>query len=264
VHAKTLADFRRDPTGGFVRGRCFLVWSQSSNLWGTAVWGTPAQPDLRALIDLWDFQLERARDVDMMLDVTGVESFSPATFEIGVDFLRTRLGRMTRRTHRFALILPGGVWRAAIAGSFWLASPKFDWRTFTTPEAALDWFDRSDAREVCAALEPELRARSSEIVEGLRRVLVTSRERSLRHVARRLGLSPRTLQRALRVAHTSFRAEIARVQLEAAENLLLDSTLKIASIAREVGFSSLASFGAAFRRFTGETPNAWRSRRRKR
>jgi AraC-like DNA-binding protein len=264
MRLKTLEEFYRDPSGGFVRGRCFLVWSSSENLWGTMVWGNPAEPDLRALIELWDFQLQCSSSVDMVLDVAGIESVTAATFEVGVEFLMTRLGRLTRKTRRFALILPSGMLRAAIAGSFWLARPKFTWRTFSGPEAALAWLDRDDARQVLLELEHELRMRSSQTVEALRRVLVDSPGRSLRNAARALGVSTRTLQRALRLAHTSFRAESARAQIEVAESLLLDPKHKIASVAREVGFSSLASFAAAFRRFTGETPSAWRSRQRRR
>jgi AraC-like DNA-binding protein len=264
MRAKTLAEFFADPSDGFVRGRCYLVWSSSEDLWGTAVWGKPAEPDVRALIELWDFQLDSTSAVDMMLDVAGIESVTASAFEVGVEFLRTRLTRLTRKTRRFALILPSGMLRAAIAGSFWLARPKFKWRTFSGPEAALAWLNRLDARQVQAELEHELRVRSSEMVESLRRVLVESPGRSLRHAARSLGVSQRTLQRTLRDAHTSFRAESARAQIEAAERLLLDPKLKVAAIARQVGFSSLASFAAAFRRFTGETPSAWRNRQRPR
>jgi AraC-like DNA-binding protein len=240
------------------------VWSRSESLWGTAVWGKPAEPDLRALIELWDFQLQSTSSVDMVLDVAGIESVTAASFEVGVEFLRTRLSRLTRKTRRFALILPSGMFRAAIAGSFWLARPKFKWRTFSGLEGALSWLNRADAWQVQAELEHELRVRSSQTVESLRRVLVESPGRSLRHAAHALGVSQRTLQRTLREAHTSFRAESARAQVEAAESLLLDPTLKVAAIAREVGFSSLASFATAFRRFTGETPSAWRSRQRSR
>lgn len=53
---------------------------------------------------------------------------------------------------------------------------------------------------------------------------------------------------------------VQRVKLERAQHLLSTSTLSIAEIARQVGFSSPAAFSTAFRRLCGQPPRAYRLR----
>ena len=77
-------------------------------------------------------------------------------------------------------------------------------------------------------------------------------------VARRLGMTSRTLQRKLAEEGTNFRALRDAVLWEAVEVLLSNPSLKIEAIALSVGFSDVAAFSKAFRRWKGYPPTRYR------
>jgi LacI family transcriptional regulator len=82
-------------------------------------------------------------------------------------------------------------------------------------------------------------------------------------VAAGVGLSRRVLERRFRQwLRRSPKAEIVRVQIEAAKMLLAQSELSIEAIARQCGGASFKYFGQLFRRETGLTPRAFRKARR--
>ena len=78
-------------------------------------------------------------------------------------------------------------------------------------------------------------------------------------VARRLGISQRSMQRGLEGEGTTFRAVQESVLRELVEALLSNPTLKLNAVARSVGFGDLAAFSKAFRRWTGYTPARYRA-----
>jgi AraC-like DNA-binding protein len=87
------------------------------------------------------------------------------------------------------------------------------------------------------------------------------REPSLGRVARRLGTSPRTLQRRLAGEGTTF-AEVAdAVRRERAEAFLSAADVSIAEVSWLSGFAEQSAFARAFRRWTGVAPKRWRSER---
>jgi AraC-like DNA-binding protein len=81
---------------------------------------------------------------------------------------------------------------------------------------------------------------------------------SLEAVARRLGMSPRTLQRRLRDESTSLSDLVDQVRRTVATRLLTAPETGIAEVAYEVGFSEPAAFHRAFKRWTGLTPAEFR------
>lgn len=93
----------------------------------------------------------------------------------------------------------------------------------------------------------------AEIADGLRRG-----ELGAAAVARRLRMSPRTLQRRLAAEGTSFAAVLDRVRHEAAVRALADRHLSIAEVGFLLGFAELSSFYRAFKRWTGKTPAEFR------
>ena len=78
-------------------------------------------------------------------------------------------------------------------------------------------------------------------------------------VARRLGMSQRSLQRGLEAERTTFRAVQESVVWELVEALLSNSTLKLDAVARSAGFGDQAAFSKAFRRWKGCTPAQYRA-----
>ena len=104
-----------------------------------------------------------------------------------------------------------------------------------------------------------------EIVEEVRRVLRASPPpglASLEAVARQLGLHERTLKRRLAARGTAFRSVRETLLGDIARDLLRNTSLEIAEIAAALGYSEVAAFTRAFRRWEGATPQAWRSAKR--
>jgi AraC-like DNA-binding protein len=87
------------------------------------------------------------------------------------------------------------------------------------------------------------------------------REPSLAAVAKRLGTSARTLQRRLGAEGTRFAAEVDEVRRARAEAWLASPDVSIAEVSWMLGFAEQSAFARAFRRWTGEAPKRWRSRR---
>jgi len=73
-----------------------------------------------------------------------------------------------------------------------------------------------------------------------------------------LHMSPRTLQRRLEGEGTALKDVIARARRDVAERLLSDATMPLAEVAARCGFSELATFSRAFKRWTGKPPGQWR------
>ena len=76
--------------------------------------------------------------------------------------------------------------------------------------------------------------------------------------ARRLALSPRTLQRRLLESGTTFRQELEAAREDRAMRLFQDPDLSLKSIATRVGYSDVRALNRAVHRWHGQTPNAVR------
>jgi AraC-like DNA-binding protein len=112
-----------------------------------------------------------------------------------------------------------------------------------------------------AALNARIAARTTivERAEQAARALLASGVRAdSASVARKLGMTSRTLQRKLAEEGTSFREVRDATLWEAVEVLLSNPSLKIEAIALSVGFSDVAAFSKAFRRWKGYPPTRYR------
>ena len=116
---------------------------------------------------------------------------------------------------------------------------------------------------VCRRLEKMLKMvpQDDSTAASVRRVLLESLARgepSAAATGRELGLSERTLHRRLRAEQTSFRNILDTVRGELAAALLREPRVGIAEIAFLLGYSEPAAFYRSFRRWTGQTPLAFR------
>jgi len=84
----------------------------------------------------------------------------------------------------------------------------------------------------------------------------------IQHVANKLQMTSRTLQRHLADAGISFRELREMARQEEACRLLANTDHSVADIADILGYFEIASFSNAFRRWTGASPSAYRNRRR--
>ncbi len=81
------------------------------------------------------------------------------------------------------------------------------------------------------------------------------------HIARRLGVSERTLHRRLADEGVSFQDVARRAQLDLAEGLLSRSDTSLGEVAFLTGFADQSAFSRAFRAHSGMTPLAFRGAR---
>lgn len=115
------------------------------------------------------------------------------------------------------------------------------------------------AREQCerelGALRPEAR-----LAARVRALLADGDRgfRSLEEVAARMHLSPRTLKRRLALQGVAFSTLLEEEQRDRALLLLRSPELSLDEIADRLGYSDVANFTRAFRRWTGTTPAAYR------
>ena len=71
-------------------------------------------------------------------------------------------------------------------------------------------------------------------------------------------MSPRTLIRKLERQGSSYKKVLENVRLELAQELLTQTHFTVAEIAGKLGYLEPANFSRAFKRWTGQTPAAWR------
>lgn len=121
-------------------------------------------------------------------------------------------------------------------------------RTASPALAAL--LEQEEARFAARADEPiDARVRGA-LAAGLR-----EGDASLDGVARRLAMSPRSVQRGLADRGETFARVLEAVRREAAERHLEEGKLSLGEIAFVLGFSEASAFHRAFKRWTGRTPN---------
>lgn len=79
-------------------------------------------------------------------------------------------------------------------------------------------------------------------------------------IARRLAMSPRSLQRLLADEGTSFKDLLGEARLTLARSYLDEGRLPVTEIAFVLGFADTSAFSRAFRRWTGVTPRDYAKR----
>ena len=113
-------------------------------------------------------------------------------------------------------------------------------------------------------LERERQARtvSDELLPQITRIIaseMSSGAPSLDEICEHLNLSRRTLQRRLKDHGIEFSTLVEEVRRELALSYMKDSEYSMTEISLLVGYSESASFTRAFRRWTGQSPQQYRS-----
>jgi AraC-like DNA-binding protein len=129
-----------------------------------------------------------------------------------------------------------------------------------TSDPDLAAFFQSQAR----ALEASY-VSSTTFVAQVRRVLASELvhgSTSLEQVAKRLGVSERTLQRRLHDEDTTLHEVLDQLRRDLAAQYLDESQLGLREIAFLLGFAEQSGFQRAFVRWFGQTPRSYRMRQR--
>jgi AraC-like DNA-binding protein len=259
--------FLEAPVGHYVTGPHFLTWAHSPTLAGAVYFGRTDESDFPALRRLFALPLHPALAAryDVVVDYQRLEAVSKAGFELALEQF-VDLPEIAKRVRHAAIVRPSAdLWSATITGVFYeRVAPLVHAVLFSDRAEAFAWLARDDARQACADVTAAVDGRHDTPLplRRLRDLLVErARDLDLAGAARAVGVSTRTLQRALHDAGTTFRGEQVLARVRAAEALLLDGDGKLEAVAQRLGYSSLAHFSARFRRVTGETPGEFRARR---
>jgi AraC-like DNA-binding protein len=118
---------------------------------------------------------------------------------------------------------------------------------------------RKHAEQVLATL-PSVQSVTAE-VQSLLAEELTGGEPSAAHIARRLGVSTRTLGRKLEREATTFKKLLSEVRKRLALEYVGSHDFGLSEVALLLGFSQTAAFHRAFRRWTGQTPLQYRRQR---
>lgn len=97
-------------------------------------------------------------------------------------------------------------------------------------------------------------------VKSLLNVLIRNNECSVEIIGSALAMSPRTLQRRLAAAGTTYRQVVDEVRSDLAWRHVKRSALSINRVADILGYNSPAAFSRAFRRWYNIAPRAARSK----
>ena len=82
---------------------------------------------------------------------------------------------------------------------------------------------------------------------------------SVEEMAAHLGLSRRSLQRALQEQELSYQAFVQQFRCDRAKALIGEQLMDVKNIAFALGFRDVSSFRRAFREWTGQTVTAWKT-----
>jgi AraC-like DNA-binding protein len=148
---------------------------------------------------------------------------------------------------------------------------------FARPQAALvchrDFLDMeiSSAHPVmaeigarqCEDMLAHMRTRSG-IAQQIRRILLRARGvfPAQNDMASALHISSRTLRRRLQDAGLTYREIVDEVKFELAQRYLETSELTVGEIAGLLAYEDPANFRRAFKRWSGHSPNGWRTSQR--
>ena len=198
---------------------------------------------------LWIFDARHAKEGD--IDAMGMF----------IKGLEQRSGALSPRVRRQVYVRSGGMCGAALTGILSLMPTIRTWEIVTTTEEVATWLERPEVlqhSEIVETMTGELHT-AGPVVARLRMLLRTTGLRlSVQDAGRALAMAPRSLQRHLKAAGTSFREEIERARLDMARRLLGESSLKLETIGHRIGFRSAAHFTVFFGKRAGVTPSAWR------
>ncbi len=95
-------------------------------------------------------------------------------------------------------------------------------------------------------------------VKQLINVYISNKNCTIDEIAKAIDVPRHTLQRALKTHGTSFSELLAQEKFVLAKGKLMNSSLKIAAISHQLGYSDPAHFTHAFQRWSGMSPSEFR------
>jgi AraC-like DNA-binding protein len=273
VQRGTVEELARGPVGRFVVGDTFAHFCAAPTLWGVVLWGRPDHAQAMQLGRSLVLELQAPAVAHASIfDASRLAVADPGAFRAAERYVTRFAALLGERLTRLALVRPDGMSGAVVAGAFEVLPRPYPARVFADARAAFAWLAEAgapadwpaDGPALLAALHAEASAAPTLLVPL--RALLEARLVGLAvaDAARELGLSARTLQRKLGELGTTFQDEQSAARVRVAKRLLVETDAPITNIALDVGCASLQHLGALFRKREGQSPTAFRQRRRAR
>lgn len=263
VRAPDLSAFFGEPAFRYVVHRSFAYWQAERDVFGIVVWGRPDEADVDEICAAHEVGANPLfRGHTSLVDLRSLESVDMLAFGRLLAYLKKRRDAWSPMVSRQVVLHGGGLAHATVAGMFEFLRPGHPVVFFDDTRAAYDAVKASHVRTEIEALREDLISAPA-IARRVQSAFdeLTARA-GLGAVARRVGLSARSLQRHLSAAGSSLRGERHLYMLRAAERLLAETDLDLDAIAASVGASSASHLIVLFRREHGMTPGAFREKRR--
>jgi AraC-like DNA-binding protein len=254
--AASIEGFLRDPVGHWVvPAPTAIVFCAHAELGGSVTWGRPTREDTERTLAAFEglHHPAMAARFDVMLDGRAIEGVDPSSLSYLIEWLAHRREELTRRIRVQVGVISDSLTGVTLAGILPTLGDTHAFRVLRDRRSALRALGGSDA--LCDELD-----RAVELVRGeppqlraLRDRLRANASSSIEDVARALAISVRSLQRILQDCGTSFSDEVREARFAVARELLCESDIKIAALARQLGLSENA-LTKLVRDKTGMTP----------
>ena len=136
-----------------------------------------------------------------------------------------------------------------------------DWLSLRLPEVSPEL--RRLLKEQISLIEARHRNDFPEQVRIVLRTALLTDRTSAEDIAAVFSIQSRTLNRRLSEFGLSFRDLVEQQRYEIARQALTDTAMDLYDIAALLGYADASAFTRAFRRWSGTTPAAWRSTKRR-
>lgn len=264
------AAFAADPIDAYWAGATQIVWCRDATTCGAVAWGEPTESDVGELIVALDVAFHPAlSQFDVFLDNRAVVHVDWGVFARLFDGVKARLPAWGAKIRRQAVVLASNATGAALAGVGPMLGVTYPLHFAADVDGALAWLGWTEGSAAALAVaEMAVVAAEAQAVPPIVRRMREWLDGALGNgvtidaAAAALATAPRSLQRALADAGTSFSDELVAARVRVAGELLRTTDDKIEAIARAVGYASASRLAEAFRRVHGETPAEYRARRR--
>jgi AraC-like DNA-binding protein len=260
--------FFASPHGRYLAAAGVVYWCHGPSFWGVSLSGTFAFASVAQLIAWIEEEHRQAvAPYATLVDLRHIRAVDADAFALFEDWYRAARVRQASRVTRAVIVRPSkGLAATAIAGMPSVLGPIVPCLIVTDLAEGLSSLELDDVPRISETLDAMMSEAGNvpAVLLELRAALERSPSTEVAALGRELGCSVRTLQRRLREQGTSFEAERNRARVARAQQYLSRNDDKLAAVALEAGFSTQAHFTEVFRRWTGETPSAFRARVRSR
>ena len=258
--ADDIEDYRASTIGAYVQVPHGLAFCACQDLWGFSFWGRPSRADVGRILPLIDLELHPSVPPHRSaVDFRHLEHADPSAFMALAQYLRRNVAMIGRQHTQVAVVRPDGFLGMIVAGFHDVIGARYPVRVFSELPAALAWLGHTAlGADVEATIDRA--SNSSDGVLQLRRWLdANTAGVTLERASRAIGRSPRSLQRALQLAGSSFQRELEEARVRRAKHLLTATDASLTEIGYEVGCASSQHFSVMFRRLSGMPPSVWRA-----